>query len=239
MSLIDSMPNIEKLISSLGYVFIDDHLLKRALTHKSYANEYLNGQGDNEQLEFLGDAVIDLIVSYFLMRDFPLLNEGALTQYRAKVVNEQSLALLSRKLNLGEVLLLGKGESDSGGRSKNSVLANAYEALFGAIFLDGGMNACLQVATQWVLPFVSELTQFGHQDFKSELQKKTQAILGVRPIYQVLQETGPGHQRQFEVAVYVQNELIAKGIAHSKREAEQKAAQVAIAATDFSHFKAK
>lgn len=214
----------------LGYPFREIQLLNKALTHKSYVNEKKKEARNNERLEFLGDSVLDLIVSSYLVSHYDDLKEGTLSKIRASVVNESCLAGLARSVNLGRYLLLGKGEENSGGREKSSLLANAYEAVCGAIFRDSDFRTTSDV----LLPALkSEIRVHAEKrafrDYKSDLQELTQNKLYGIPTYRVARETGPDHEKQFEVVVLVKNKVHGKGAGRSKKEAEQAAAREALA----------
>jgi ribonuclease-3 len=197
-----------------AYSFRSRALLEEALTHKSFSNER---QGEtvpfNERLEFLGDAVLDLVVSRYVYRRFPAAPEGELTRIRAEVVNEKSLAHVARRLALGEYLRLGKGEEKSGGRKKDSLLANALEAFLGAVFCDGGFE---------------EVRQKAGTDFKTRLQEVLQARLGTVPDYVLSQVEGPEHRRLYSVEVHVDGRVAGCGSGTTKKRAEQEAAREAL-----------
>ncbi len=214
---------------TLGYTFKDLFLLNKALTHKSYVNETDEDLKHNERLEFLGDSVLDLVVSDYMFKKYVDFKEGALSKVRAAVVNESCLAGLAREWRLGEYLLLGRGEELSGGRDKTSLLANAFEAVAGAIYRDSD----IQETSRVLLPVLSrEITRFvdtrTFRDYKSDLQEYTQNKLICIPTYKVTRETGPDHQKQFEVIVLVKEEIKGKGKGRSKKEAEQAAAKMAL-----------
>ena len=223
------MQELRSLQEKINFQFSDLELLNKALTHKSYANEISKILGHNERLEFLGDSVLDILVSDFLVHKYSDFAEGILSKIRAAVVNEACLAKLARKINLGDYLLLGKGEDLSGGRNKPSILADAFEALAGAVFRDGRLDAASNV----FLPFLKEEIQktaesWSFRDFKSDLQEYTQNKLVCIPSYKVVKETGPDHAKEFEVVVMIKNEIQGKGLGKSKKEAEQAAAKIAI-----------
>ncbi len=225
----DRANDIAPLQETLGYVFSDLKLLNKALTHKSYVNERNESLKHNERFEFLGDSVLDILVSDYLVDKFSDYAEGTLSKIRAAVVNESCLADLARKLDLGKYLLLGKGEDLSGGRDKSSILADAFEAVAGALFRDGGLESASKV----FLPLLEvEISKFAHswsfRDFKSELQEYTQNKWVCTPSYKVVNELGPDHAKEFEVAVMVKNIIKGQGSGKSKKEAEQAAAKMAI-----------
>jgi len=220
---------LSSLQDKLGYRFNDVALLNKALTHKSYTHENREKFRHNERFEFLGDSVLDLVVSDFMLRQYSEYNEGALSKIRAAVVNETSLAGFAREIDLGRFLLLGKGEENTGGRNKSSLLANAFEALAGAIYFDGQLEPVRLV----LLPFLKKEIERSEgkaffRDFKSDLQEYTQNKMNCVPAYKVVGETGPDHEKLFEVAVMVKNRLQGKGEGKSKKEAEQSAAMKAL-----------
>jgi ribonuclease-3 len=218
---------VAELEGRLGLQFLDRLQALTALTHKSYVNEHKTEPTlDNERLEFLGDAVIDLAIGHRLMERFPLAREGELTKLRALIVNEEGLSRVARALDLGELLLLGRGEELTGGRDKSSVLADALEAILGALFVGNGMPAVLDLVDRFfgeALEGVAEGRQ-GH-DYKSLLQEDAQSRLKAAPRYRVVSETGPDHSKIFEVEVSIGPEVFARSSGRSKKEAEQSAAQ--------------
>ena len=226
----EKIKKIESLSRQLGITFKDNAILQKAITHTSYANERKNENlPHNERLEFLGDAVLDLVVSEYLFRQFTNLPEGDLTKARASVVCEQTLAKSARKIGLGEYLLLGKGEAASGGRERISIMADAFEALIGAIYLDSGFNS----AKEFVLKHLAEdfeAIQRGEytKDFKTLLQEIAQRAGNSKVSYEVVAESGPDHCKVFEVVVNINNEKLGSGSGKSKKEAEQNAARQAL-----------
>lgn len=222
-------PAWDALEERIAYRFADRGLLLEAMTHRSYANEMTSREiPDYERFEFLGDAVLDLVVSRCLLRDFPGCNEGELTRLRAEVVAEGSLARLAGSLRLGEALLLGRGEERSGGRRKTSLLADAIEALFGAIFTDGGFERAAEVIEPLLLPLVAAASQRSGHDFKTRLQEACQARQQTLPIYRLAEASGPDHERQYRVEVYLETRLCGTGIGSTKKKAEQDAARQAL-----------
>lgn len=217
------------LAQKLGYEFNTTELLAQAFRHASYVNELGMAEiGDNERLEFLGDAVLSLAVSHILMDVFRDASEGHLSKWRASVVNEKVLSDLAKELDLGAYVLLGKGEELSGGREKPSILADALEALLGAVYLDGGFEPAKQIVGRLLMPNIENLEGEGQaEDFKSLLQEFTQETLRTRPEYVLIGEFGPAHDRTFRVALQVQERTIAEGEGKSKKEAEQMAAKEA------------
>jgi ribonuclease III len=216
----------ERLERLLGYEFTREELLERALTHRSYANENRAG-ADNEKLEFLGDAVLDLVVGHLLMTTFPSLSEGELSVTRAQVVSEAGLSELAAELGLGEFLRLGRGEERTGGRSKPSLLADAFEAVIAAVYLDGGFEAARQLVERLLSRRLSAIDTSGFHDFKTRLQESAQAKLKSTPEYRVVGEAGPDHDKTFEVAVHIKEREWARAAGKSKKEAEQRAAATA------------
>jgi ribonuclease III len=225
----ERIQELTSLQKKIGYTFQDILLLNKALTHKSYVNENTEPMKDNERFEFLGDSVLDLIVSGYMIKTFPDFAEGTLSKIRAAVVNESCFAELARQVDLGNYLLLGKGEAASGGREKNSLLANAYEALAGAVYFDSG----LEMALDLYLPVLSkEIAKYAKtarfRDYKSELQEYTQTHFNCIPKYQIVNEKGPAHAKEFEVEVIVEDIIRGKGNGKSKKESEQGAAKTAL-----------
>lgn len=219
---------ITKLQDLFGHTFADEQLLVRALTHTSYANEHAEVDGHNERLEFLGDAVLDLALSQWLMEEFPQRSEGVLSKMRASAVNESRLAKLARSLGLGEFLLLGNGEERTGGRDKDSVLADAYEACLGAIFKDGGYAKAAETVRKHFDEMIEGLSHHSDKDFKTRLQELTQAKLKLMPSYELISESGPDHDKTFEVELRVDGVVRGVGTGKSKKEAEQNAAREAL-----------
>lgn len=221
------MNNISLIYEKIGYEFTNPELLKNALTHSSYANE--NGCSDNERLEFLGDSILSVIVSDKLFGLYKRTNEGLLSKMRASLVCEQSLELIARKISLGELIYLGKGEERTGGRTRASVISDAFEALIAAIYLDSG----LENARAWVLGLMDdEIKKIGNDkyfgDFKTQLQEILQSEGKPRAEYIVISETGKEHMKEFVVAATLMGEEIGRGTGLSKKEAEQKAAHAAV-----------
>jgi len=222
--------NLVELSAKLNYEFRGQELLEEAFRHSSYVNEIGDsGLKDNERLEFLGDAVLDLAVSHILMELFREEKEGVLSKCRAAIVNEKVLSQVAKELCLGDYLLLGKGEEVSGGREKPSILANVLEALLGAFYLDGGFSKTKEIIHRLFVPVLGKIDiEAILDDFKSVLQEYTQESYKTRPDYVMVGESGPAHDKIFRVALYVQGKLIAEGEGRSKKEAEQKAAREAV-----------
>lgn len=219
---------LEDLEAKLGYAFQDRNLLLEAFTHRSLINELPGAdRRDNERLEFLGDAVLGLLISEWLMERFPVEQEGELTRLRSSLVKEKRLAEVARGLGLGSHLHLGKGEEMLGGRSKPSILADALEALLGALYLDGGPQAARNLVRERFRDFLEGMT--GNRlllaDPKTRLQELFLALFRVPPAYGVIGEEGPDHEKTFSVGLWVQGHRLASGKGRSKKEAEQDAAE--------------
>jgi ribonuclease III len=209
----------------LGYHFQDRALLERALRHASWCNEQQGERGeDNERLEFLGDAVLDLVVGHRLMTRYPQLREGELSVTRAQVVSETGLSDVAGQLGIGQWLMLGKGEEKSGGRTKPSILADAFEAIVAAVYLDSGFVAADAMVHRLLAQRIETVEFKGFYDFKTRLQETAQARMKATPTYQVVQEHGPDHDKRFVVAVQINNDEWARAVGKSKKEAEQMAA---------------
>ena len=228
----DSDILLEGLEERLTYSFRDRHLLFNALLHRSYVNE--NPQlhlTDNERMEFLGDAALDLAISHLLFERFPHYNEGKLSRLRAGIVNEKQLALVAAELDLGMALHLGKGEELSGGRQKPSLLANAYEAVLAAVYLDGGLDALMKIVETHFSRFFSEdedLPQALDKDYKTRLQEVIQSREKTVPHYRLEAEEGPDHNKRFRVSVWLKDQLLALGSGPTKKSAQQQAASRAL-----------
>jgi ribonuclease III len=221
------------LEAKLGYRFRDRRMLEMALTHRSYLNENpSSAREDNERLEFLGDAVLNLTVGHLLMETQPLRAEGDLSRSRALVVNEAGLARVAEALGLGDWLFLGKGEEQTGGRHKPSLLADACEAVMAAIYLDGGFDAAFRVARQLFETRIREARDPANADFKTRLQERAQGRLRCSPRYTVVGESGPDHDKVFEVVLLLDGREVARGSGRSKKEAEQRAAALALQVLD-------
>ena len=218
-------PQFDALQKGLGYKFKDPSLLVRCLTHVSYS--YDRTPGHNEVLEFLGDAVLDLVVSDLLMRQFPEKSEGDLSRMRAALVNSSVLAGKAMAINFGPLLRLGKGEERSGGRHKESILAGAFEALLGAVYLDGGYEAARHLVERYFAPDVKEKT-LGQQDYKTRLQEISQMLFREPPVYRVVSEIGPDHAKSFVTEIAVGGKVLGKGEGRSKKQSEQEAAKKAL-----------
>lgn len=218
---------MKKLEETIGYSFKNKKLLERAMSHSSYANEMRLPEGSNERLEFLGDAVLSIVVSDYIFKHFSHLPEGELTKLRASLVCEKSLHGFSLQIRLGDYLLLGKGEQQNGGRERPSILADAFEALLAAVYLDGGMEQ----ARRFVLQFVKEELQVGSEafkDYKTALQEIIQQNPEELLQYVLVDESGPDHDKSFTVEVRLNSNVIGTGTGHSKKAAEQAAAGQAL-----------
>lgn len=220
------MPNLEETI---GYQFNDKELLEQALSHSSYANESKETRFSNERLEFLGDSVLSLVVSQYIFEHFRKLPEGELTKMRASLVCEKSLHQFAVQIRLGEHMLLGKGEENTGGRERVSILADAFEALIAAIFIDGGMNAARDFIHAIVLSEENLNKVQNSRDYKTILQEIVQKNPEERVEYKLIKQSGPDHNKVFSVGVFLNSNIIGSGKGKSKKQAEQLAAKEAIA----------
>jgi ribonuclease-3 len=228
-----SASSADSLQSSLGYRFQALALLEEALTHSSHVNEQKTvSPQHNERLEFLGDAVLSLVMSEYLASALPQSSEGALSKLRARLVSEASLAQVARRLRLGEHLKLGRGEDRSKGREKDSLLADALEAVLAAVHLDGGFDASRMVTrhifTEELANIAAQQEQPGAGDYKTQFQEWCQKRYDTLPRYATVRETGPDHQKLFEVELSIQGEVVGLGSGRSKKEAEQQAAKQAL-----------
>ncbi len=221
---------VAELLRRLSIAAEPTAAMATALTHKSYANEHREeNREDNERLEFLGDAVIDLAVSHRLMERFPKAREGELSRLRAGLVDEGGLAAVARTFGLGELLLMGRGEELSGGRDKSSLLANALEAVLGALYQAGGLALVFEVVDRLFVPRMGEASLSpGGRDAKTQLQELMQSQHKASPRYQVLSAQGPDHSKVFEVEVLMGSDSLGRGTGRSKKEAEQAAARDAL-----------
>jgi len=218
---------MKRLLQVLGLDYFPEFesVLTEAFTHRSSVNEKMEHQRHNERLEFLGDAVLELVTTEFLFNRFPGKQEGELTNLRSALVCGQHLAQVARKLQFGKYLILSAGEARSGGADKDYLLANVVEAFIGAVYQTQGMEAVQKFISEWVLDDVEEIIRTGaHRDAKSEFQEITQGELGFTPHYEVLSEEGKDHEKKFEIGAYIEEHLIEKGIGGSKKEAQTAAA---------------
>ena len=215
---------IENLEKTLGYTFKDKKLIIEALTHKSYKQPY-----DNERLEFLGDAVLDLVVGEYLFKKFSKSAEGNLSKIRASLVNETGFDKLARSLNLGKYIFMSNAEENNGGREKSSLLSNAFEAVMGAIYLESGLPVVNDIAVALIEKNHEEISlDYLFRDYKTTLQELTQARFGVTPEYKVIASRGPDHLKEFEVAVIIEGKEYARATGKSKKMAQQESAELAV-----------
>ena len=225
------MADYSQLEAVLGYRFTDHELLAQALRHPSWCNEQPDPRpDDNERLEFLGDAVLDLVVSHRVMTRYPKAHEGDLSVTRQQLVSEAALSEVAAELGLGQWILLGKGEEKSGGRAKPKILADMFEALVGAVYFDGGYASASDTIDRVLGAKIATVELKNFFDFKTRLQETAQARLKATPTYRVVQELGPDHDKRFVVAVTIGTDEWARAVGKSKKEAEQMAAAEA-------HFK--
>ncbi|HOX29581.1 MAG TPA: ribonuclease III [Candidatus Paceibacterota bacterium] len=218
------------LEQKLKIAFKDKNLLTQAFIHRSYLNENPQiGLGNNERLEFLGDAVLELVATEYLYRKYPGKPEGELTSWRAALVNTKMISSVAYKLGFSDFLLLSKGESKEEGKSRQYILANTYEAFIGSLYLDSGYEACRQFIYESLIRELPEIIEKKlYKDSKSRFQEVAQEKMKITPTYRVLEEKGPDHNKQFLVGVYIGPELIAKGGGTSKQEAEEETARIAL-----------
>ncbi len=226
------MENLDKLEKVLNITFTDKDYLLTAITHRSYLNENRDATQDhNERMEFLGDAVLELVVTDFLFKKYPNKPEGELTAVRAALVNTISLAEASQKLGINDFLLMSKGEAKDTGRARQYILANAFEALIGAIYLDKGYETADKFIADQLFAKTDKIVEKRlWQDAKSRFQELSQEKVSITPSYQTVSQEGPDHDRIFTVGVYLQSEKVAEGKGRSKQEAEQAAAENAVEA---------
>lgn len=220
--------------TTLGLSFKNLKLLEEAFTHRSFLNENKSAEAHNERLEFLGDAVLELSATHFLFHKYPDKSEGDLTAYRAALVNTYSIAEVADALGVNDMLLLSKGEKRDTGRARQIILANAFEALVGALYLDQGYDAADAFLNKHLYPKLDGIIAArSYQDAKSKFQETAQDKKGITPNYKTIREDGPDHDREFTVGVYLEEKEIARGIGKSKQEAEQSAAQNALEKTNW------
>ena len=224
------MKDFEVLEKKLGIKFKDKGLLEQAFTHRSYLNENPNLKLEhNERLEFLGDAVMELIVTEHLYKEFPEKAEGDLTNWRAALVNAKMLTSVAEDLGFNDYLLLSRGEAKEGGKARAYILANTFEALLGALYLDCGFKACDEFIKKYLLINLAIIIKDGsYKDAKSKFQEESQERMSVTPNYKVMKESGPDHDKKFIVGVYLDKDLVAEGEGSSKQEAEEAAAELAL-----------
>lgn len=221
------MASVEELQAVIDYNFTDKNLLVKALTHSSYANEMRMGKlNDNERLEFLGDAVLEIVTSKFLYLNYPEYSEGSLTKLRASLVCEPTLAYCTKSIDLGKYIFLAHGEEKCGGRERKSILSDAFEALIGALYLDGGMTEAERFIKKYVLDDIESKTKF--YDCKTNLQEIIQAKHNGNVEYKLIGEVGPSHNKVFNSAVIYHGKILGEGSGSSKKAAEQEAAYHAL-----------
>lgn len=224
------MSTLTELQETIGFPFEDDSLLREALVHRSYLNENPSfPSADNQRLEFLGDALLDFVAGDYLYRRHPKMREGELTSLRAALVKEETLARFAQTLDLGRYLYLGRGEEESGGRERPSLLADAFEALVGALYLDGGLKAAERFILRFLEPETERTVAQGElRDYKSLFQEETQRRFQATPLYRTIDERGPDHNKVFTVEVLIEEKVYGRGEGTSKRTAEQEAARQAL-----------
>ena len=220
--------NLEELQRKIRYYFNDKELLIEALSHSSYANEKRKGRNSNERLEFLGDSVLSIVVSQYLFEHFTHLPEGELTKIRASLVCEKSLYEFAKQIDLGEHILLGKGEENTGGRERVSILADAFEAVIAAVFLDGGLEAARRHILKFIPKDIDDRKPVSFSDHKTILQEIIQKNPEEKVEYKLVGQSGPDHNKAFKVQVRLNSNVIGTGIGRSKKEAEQMAAKEAL-----------
>lgn len=222
--------NLSKFEEKINIKFKNKDLLKQAFTHRSYINENPSGGiNHNERLEFLGDAVLELIITEYLYKQYPKSTEGEMTGFRAALVNADMLSGVAKELSLDDFLLLSRGEAKDNGRARQYILANTFEALVGAIYLDQGYKAAFLFLKKNIFPKLKEVIEKRLWiDAKSLFQEKAQELVGVTPTYRVLSESGPDHAKRFVVGVYLNDKIIAEAEGDSKQEAEEKSARRAL-----------
>ena len=224
------MHDFSILEQRIGVEFTNKDLLTQAFVHRSYLNENPDFPlFHNERLEFLGDAVLELIVTDYLYASYPDKPEGELTSWRAALVNAKMLALIAREIELNDFLLLSRGEKKEMGKARDYILANTFEALMGAIYLDRGIEKAREFVKRFLLPKISVVQEERlFQDAKSRFQEVAQEKTGVTPVYKLLQETGPDHAKHFTIGAFLNQELVGQGEGSSKQEAEERAAKIAL-----------
>ena len=220
--------NLEEFQGKIRYYFNDKELLIEALSHSSYANEKRKGRNSNERLEFLGDSVLSIVVSQYLFEHFTHLPEGELTKIRASLVCEKSLYEFAKQIDLGEHILLGKGEENTGGRERVSILADAFEAVIAAVFLDGGLEAAKSHILKFIPKDIDDRKPVSFSDHKTILQEIIQKNPEEKVEYKLVGQSGPDHNKAFKVQVRLNSNVIGTGIGRSKKEAEQMAAKEAL-----------
>jgi ribonuclease-3 len=224
------MKDFSEFESKIGTKFNDQEILRQAFTHRSFLNENRGLKtGHNERLEFLGDAVLELVVTHCLYNQYPEKNEGDLTSIRSALVNAQTCAEVAKKLEVENYLLLSRGETKDVGRARQYILANALEAIIGAIYLDQGYDVARDFIIAHIMPLTEKIVREELWiDAKSKFQEKAQDVVGITPSYKTLREVGPDHDKKFTVGVFLGNDLVAEGEGDSKQDAEQSAARKAL-----------
>ena len=224
------MKDLNQFEKIIGVEFNDTNLLKQALTHRSFLNENKNLKGGhNERLEFLGDAVLELVITDYLYNEYPEKNEGDLTSIRSALVNAQTCAEVARRIEVNDYMLLSRGEAKDVGRARQYILANALEAIIGAIYMDLGYEKAKEFILKYITPMTEQIVKDElWVDSKSKFQEKSQDIVGVTPAYKTLKEIGPDHDKKFTVGVFLNDEMISEGEGDSKQHAEQSAARNAL-----------
>lgn len=217
----EKIGQLEKIIN---YSFINKKLLIEALTHKSFKQEY-----NNERLEFLGDAILDLVIAEYLFKKFPKENEGILSKTRASLVNAKSFSKMAKFISLGDFILISTSEENNYGRLKSSLLSNAFEAIIGAVYLDSGLQRTNDLIIDLLNKNYNDLSlEVISRDFKSSLQEFTQAEFGTTPDYKIISTNGPDHNKTFEIAIILNGDILAKAIGKNKKDAQQKAAEIVL-----------
>jgi len=220
---------LDPLLKDLGISVKNKELLTQALIHRSYLNESRRKITSNERLEFLGDSILSFVVSNYLYQQFPQLKEGDLTNFRSSIVKTTTLASVAQTLKLGTYLFLSKGEEEGGGRTNPSILADTFEAVLGALYLDVGLEKTKKVIDKFLLPLLEQIiVKKLYKDAKSSLQELVQEGTKISPVYTVIKEVGPDHAKEFTVGVYVNDKLLGEGSGKSKQDAEQHAARAAL-----------
>lgn len=221
----ERIKELEGLAKKIKVKINNLHIFNQALVHSSYAHEQKDSIGFNEKLEFLGDAVLGLVTSEYLYQKFPQANEGSLSKLRARIVSEPILSKNASQLDIGRYLLLGRGEESTGGRARDSILANTFEAIIGAIYLDSGLGSAYKFIIEHM---EGEMNACDISDYKSQLQEWTQVKIKKIPVYRVVNEIGPEHEKIFDIELSIDNVVYGRGQGKSKKQAEQLAAQMAL-----------
>ena len=222
------MKRLRELEEKLGYTFQHPQYIQTALTHSSYANEVRGGEKCNERLEFLGDSILGAVVADYIFRNCTSMPEGELTKLKASLVCEKALCGFSRELGVGDYLRLSRGEQNSGGRTRSSILADAFEAIIAAIYLDGGMEEARKFILRFTVPLMNAPRPKAFRDYKTVLQEIVQQNPEEHIEYVLVGESGPDHNKHFVMEVHLNHNVIGKGGGHSKKEAEQQAAREAL-----------